>query len=70
MLHTILPFIAFLFLVVSAALFYDGISTSQLTQTVDMIGGAIFLSLGLVSLWSGIKNWWKWRTLYKENANE
>jgi hypothetical protein len=51
-------------------LLYDGFSTSDLSQTAKLIGGAIFLSLGLVSLWFGVKNWWKWRTVYKESRNE
>jgi hypothetical protein len=70
MRDTIVPFLAFLFLITGAVLVYDGFSTSDPSQTAKLIGGAIFLSLGLVSLWFGVKNWWKWRTVYKESRNE
>ena len=70
MLDTLMPFLAFLFFVIGAALLYDGVSTSDLTQTAKIIGGASFLSLGLVSLWIGVKNWWKGRTDYKEYGKE
>ena len=70
MLDTIAPFLAFVFLVVGVALSYDGLSTSDLMQTAKMIGGASFISLGFVSLWFGVKKWWKSRALYKELRNE
>jgi predicted acyl esterase len=70
MWDTIVPFLAFLFLTAGAMLLYDGFSTSDLTQTTKVIGGASFLSLGLVGLWFHVKNWWKWRTVYKEYRNE
>jgi len=66
MLDTLVPFLGFLFLVLGAALLNDGLSTSDVAQTGKILGGASFLSLGLVTLWFGIKNWWKWRTVYKE----
>jgi len=67
---TIVPFLAFLFLIAGAVLLSNGFSTSDPSQTAKVIGGATFLSLGLVSLWFGVKNWWKWRTVYKESRNE
>jgi uncharacterized membrane protein len=70
LLDTIAPFLAFFFLVAGAALLYDGLSTSDLMQTAKMIGGASFISLGFVTVWFGVKNWWKSRTLYKEHRNE
>jgi hypothetical protein len=70
MWDTIVPFLAFLFLIAGATLLYDGFSTSDLTQTAKVIGGASFLSLGLVGLWFHVKNWRKWRTVYKEYRNE
>jgi hypothetical protein len=63
---TIVPFLVFPFLIAGAVLLYDGFSTSDLSQTAKVIGGAIFLSLGLVSSWFGVKNWWKWRTVCKD----
>jgi len=67
---TIVPFLALLFLIAGAVLLSDSFSTSDPTQTAKVIGGATFLSLGLVSLWFGMKNWWKWRSVYKESRNE
>jgi len=67
---SIVPFLAFLFLITGAVLLYDGFSTSDLSQSAKVIGGAIFLSLGLVRSWFAVKNWWKWRTVYKESRNE
>jgi uncharacterized membrane protein len=66
MLDTIFPLLAFLFFVVGTALLYDGVSASDFAQMAKTIGGASFLSLGLVSLWISVKNWWKGRTVYKE----
>jgi len=66
----IAPFLAFLCLTVGALLLYDGVSTPDLTQTAKVIGGASFLSLGSVGLWFGVKNWLKWRSIYKEYRNE
>jgi hypothetical protein len=66
----IAPFLAFLCLTVGALLLYDGVSTPDLTQTAKVIGGASFLSLGSVALWFGVKNWLKWRSIYKEYRNE
>lgn len=70
MRDTIVPFLAFLFLIAGAVLLYDGFSISDLTQTAKVIGGASLFSLGLVSFWFGVKNWWKWRTVYKEYRSE
>jgi len=70
LLDTIAPFLAFLFLVVGAALLYEGLSTSDPMQAAKMISGASFISLGFVTLWFSVKNWWKSRTLYKEHRNE
>jgi hypothetical protein len=67
---TIVPFFALLFLTAGALLFYDGFSTSDPNQTAKVIGGAIFLSLGLVCVWFGVKNWWKWRTVSKEYRDQ
>jgi chemotaxis receptor (MCP) glutamine deamidase CheD len=70
MLNTIVPLLAFLFFVVGAALLNEGMSASGLTQTAKIIGGASLLSLGSVTLWVGVKNWWKSRIVYKEYRNE
>jgi hypothetical protein len=70
MKHTLAPFFALAFLVIGTALFNDGISKSDLAQTATIISGAAFLSFGLISTWFGVKNWLKWRRVYKEYRGE
>jgi hypothetical protein len=57
-------------LTLGAALLNDGISKSGLSQTTQVISGAAFLSLGLISAWFTVRNWLKWRREYKEYRNE
>jgi hypothetical protein len=66
MQDAIVPFFALLFLTAGALLLYDAFPTSDPSQTARVLGGAVFLSLGLVSLWFGVKNWWKWLILSRE----
>lgn len=66
----IVPFLAFLFLVVGSVLLFDDLSISDVTQTGAIIGGATFLSLGLITLWIGVKNWWKSKITYREYRKE
>jgi hypothetical protein len=47
-------------------LLYDAVSRSDLTQTARVIGGAVFFSLGLVTLSLVAKDWSKWRKHRKE----
>ena len=54
-------------LVGGAALLYDGVSTSDLTQTARIIAGAAFLALGFTALWFIAKRWMEWRTNCKKD---
>jgi len=54
-------FLALVFLTVGALLLYDGVSTTDLTQSARIIGGAALLSLGLAITLIVLKNWWKWK---------
>jgi cytochrome c biogenesis protein CcdA len=59
----------FVFLVVGALLF-TGISPSDRSETTHIVGGASFLSLGLLNLWFALRNWLKWKHEYKEYRKE
>jgi len=64
---SVLPlFFALLLLVVGSLLLNDGISKSDISQTVKVITGAMLLSLGLISICIAVKNWWKVKRIYKE----
>ncbi len=45
---------------IGAVLLYDGVSTSDITQTARVIAGAAFLSLGLMALWFAMKSRVEW----------
>jgi hypothetical protein len=59
-------FLALIFLTVGVVLLYDGVSTTDVTQTAKIIGGAALFSLGLIVLRIGLKNWWKWRKISRD----
>jgi hypothetical protein len=63
-------FLVLALLTIGAALLNNGISKSGLSQTAQVISGAAFLSLGLISSWFTVKNWLKWRREYKEYRDE
>lgn len=48
-------------LLLGAVLLYDAVSVSDLSQTSKVIGGAVFLALGLVTISLLAKDWWEWR---------
>jgi hypothetical protein len=56
-------FISLVLLVLGGVLLYDGISGVDPNQSTRIIGGAAFVSLGLINLRIVLKNWWKWRKL-------
>jgi len=63
----VLPlFFALLLLIAGSLLLNDGASKSDISQTARVITGAVFLSLGLISICIAIKNWWKVKRIYKE----
>jgi len=53
---------------IGAVLLYDGVSTSDVTQTARVIAGAAFLSLGLMALWLTMKRWVQWKRDYKNGG--
>lgn len=53
-------------LLLGAVLLYDAVSVSDLSQTIKVIAGAVFLALGLVTISLLAKDWWVWR---KHNKN-
>jgi len=53
---------------IGAVLLYDGVSTSDVTQTARVIAGAAFLSLGLMALWFTMKRWVQWKRDYKNGG--
>jgi len=53
---------------IGAVLLYDGVSTSDITQTARVIAGAAFLSLGLMALWFTMKRWVQWKRDYKNGG--
>lgn len=48
-------------LLLGAVLLYDAVSVSDLSQTIKVIAGAVFLALGLVTISLLAKDWWEWR---------
>lgn len=62
-------FIGLVFLIIGAALLYNGVSHSDASQSAAIIGGATFLSLGSVVLWTLLKKWWEWRREYRRYRN-
>jgi hypothetical protein len=54
-----------LFLIVGSLLLNDGASNSDASQTVRVITGAMFLSLGLISICVALRKWWKLKRIYK-----
>jgi chromate transport protein ChrA len=57
-------------LIAGAALLYNGVANTEATQSVTIIAGATFLSLGATVLWNLLKNWWGWRREYRRYRNE
>jgi len=58
-------FLALILLTTGSVLLYEGVSTSDVSQSARTIGGAALLSFGLIILRIVLKNWWKWRKLSK-----
>jgi membrane protease YdiL (CAAX protease family) len=59
-------FLALVFLALGAVLLYDGVSTSDVSQSARTIGGAALLTLGFTIMLIALKNWWKWKKLSKD----
>jgi len=59
-------FFGLICLIAGAVLLYNGMSNANAGQSVAIIGGATFLSLGAVVMWTRLRNWWEWRKEYRE----
>ncbi len=70
MLNNLGLFFGLIFLIAGAVLLYKGVSNADASQTAAIIGGATFLSLGSVAMWTVLKNWWEWRREYRRYRNE
>ncbi len=63
----VLPlFVVLLLLIVGSLLLNEGISKSDISQTVRVIIGAMLLSLGLINICVSVTNWWRIKRIYKE----
>jgi hypothetical protein len=51
-------------------LLYDGVSTTDPSQTARVIAGATLLALGLTVMPIVLKNWWEWRKIERRYRNE
>jgi uncharacterized protein YjeT (DUF2065 family) len=58
----------FFSLLIGMVLLYDGSSNAQVSQTARLVGGAVFVSLGLISLWFVAKNWLELRKYFKNHS--
>lgn len=63
-------FFALLFLIVGSLFLNDRVSNSDTSQTVRVITGAMFLSLGLVNVYGALEKWWKLQRIYKETDDQ
>jgi flagellar motor component MotA len=54
-------FFAFIFLVVGAKLLNDAVSSVDPSQSMGVVSGAAVFSLGVATVLSVFKNWWRWR---------
>ncbi len=53
-------------LLIGIALLSQEISKSDPAQTANLIGGALLVALGLVSIPLVVREWWEWRKNCKE----
>lgn len=53
-------------LLLGSILLYGAVSKSDLTQTASVIGGAVFFTLGLVTLSLVVRDWSKVRKHHKD----
>ena len=56
-------------LVLGALLLYNGLSTQEATQSLEVIGGAVLVSLGTITVGLMVWNKLEWRRNYKKDRN-
>jgi hypothetical protein len=54
-------------MLIGVALVYDAIFNPGLSQTALLLGGAVLVSLGLVSMWYVARNWMEFRRYLKNH---
>jgi hypothetical protein len=54
-------------MLIGAALVYDAIWSPGLSQTAFLLGGAVLVSLGLISMWYVARNWMEFRRYLKNH---
>jgi hypothetical protein len=57
----------FLSLLIDVVLLYEGGSSSLVSQTPTLVGGAVLISLGFISAWFAAKNWLEMRKYFKND---
>ncbi len=60
-------FFSAVFLLIGAAIVYDGVASSDAGQSARVLAGAAILALGITTMRLVLKNWWKERKLYRES---
>jgi flagellar motor component MotA len=60
-------FFSAIFLVLGAAIVYDGVNSSDPGQSARVIAGAAILALGITTSRFVLKSWWKERKLFLES---
>jgi hypothetical protein len=55
-------------LLIGVFLLYDGVSNVHVSQPAWLVGGAVCVSLGLVSIWFVAKNWLELRKYFKNDS--
>ena len=58
----------FLSLLIGVLLLREGVSNADASQTARVVGGAVLVSLGLISIWFVLKNWLELRKYFKNNG--
>ena len=58
-------FFSAVFLLIGAAIVYDGVASNDAGQSARVIAGAAILALGITTMRLVLKNWWKERKLYR-----
>jgi uncharacterized membrane protein HdeD (DUF308 family) len=54
-------------LLVGLVLLYEGTSSSRVIQPPTLVAGAVFISLGFISVWFVAKNWLEMRKYFKND---
>jgi hypothetical protein len=61
--------IGFICLALGAVLLYDGLFMIETTESLDVIGGAVLISLGTITIGLMLRNKLEWRRNYKKDRD-